>query len=250
VAEVAVSASPVARRTAQRLGVVLATVPGSGPRGRIFKADVVLAAKRPAVAAPAAPAPMARATAAASLPDFQASVDVDMSALLAFRDELGALADPPPSVEALVVKAMAAAVRDDGEVGLALASDDGLVVAALRGANRLSLGEIARVAGDLAARARAGDLAPEELATGTFAVADLGGLGLDRFAARADPPQEALLCVGAITSRAVVAGDDVVVRPVAELTLVCDQHDLDAARAAEILTGLRTTLEQPLRMLI
>jgi pyruvate dehydrogenase E2 component (dihydrolipoamide acetyltransferase) len=241
VAEPAVSASPVARRTAAKLGVVLEAVTGSGPRGRVFKADVAAAAREAAASARETTASARELTAAPAPLDLVAAVDVDVGALVAFRDDLAAIAERAPSIDDLVVKAVALALREvEGagvDVGVAVPADGGLVLRVVRGADGRSLGAI----GD-------GTVMPEPDDAPPITVCSLG---VDRFAARLDPPQPAVLCVGAIARHAVVGDDDAIVaRPMAELTLVCDAREIGEADAASLLAALRTTLEQPLRLLV
>jgi len=299
-----ISVSPVARRTAQRLGVELAGVQGSGPHGRILKADVTAAAAagnggaaaaEPAtaepVAAPAPPSPardgagkgevavepltrlqqtVARrmAESKATVPDFVLEADVDMSAVLDLRAQLKQAVDPAPSINDMLLKLVAATLRRhprvngayrDGQfetygrvnVGMAVATDDGLVVPTVFDADERSLGALARETRRLAARVRDGSITPPELSGGTFTVSNLGMFGVDRFAGIVNPPQAAILCVGAVAQRAVVAADGgVVARPLATLTLVSDHRILYGADAARFLADLRAALEAPLGVLV
>ena len=288
-AAVAISASPVARRVAARLGIDPATLVGSGPGGRVLKRDVVAAADAPPVAAePVVAEPVAPAAGAstqveltriqqvvarrmaeshATVPDFALQVDVDMRAALALREQLRPLLDPVPSVNDLLVKATAWALRrhprvngayrgDTVEqftrvnVGMAVATDTGLVVPTLHDADVRPLGVLAAEARRLAQRARDGELTPPELSGGTFTVSNLGMLGVDRFAGIVNPPQAAILCAGAIVKRPIADADDaVVVAPCLTLTLVCDHRVLDGADGARFLADVRRALEQPLAAL-
>ncbi|HVW16661.1 MAG TPA: dihydrolipoamide acetyltransferase family protein [Solirubrobacteraceae bacterium] len=290
-----VNASPVAVRTARRLGIDLAALVGSGPHGRVVKADVVAASAAPAAPSVAARAVVAAAPTAAAaseasgrgehttvaltrvqevvarrmaesratVPDFALQVDVDMTAALALRAELKAIADPAPSINDIVIKACAVALgrhprangsfRDDRfelhadvNVGFAVAAEDALVVPVVHGADGKSLGAIARQTRALAERVRSGTVAPAELSGGTFTVSNLGMYGIDRFEGIINAPQAAILCVGATTERAVVRDGQVAVAPVMTLTLACDHRILYGADAAAFLAEIRSLLEQPL----
>ena len=314
-----VAASPVARRVAEERGVDLATVQGTGPGGRVVRADVEAAS---AEQAPSAPVPIDRpapqeaveatspvppsaetlasaappepagaregetargpvevqalsrlqrtvarrmAESRATVPEFELRVDVDMAACTELRQKLRELgADPLPSLNDMVVKASAAALREfprvnaayrDGNleqygrigIGIAVAAEDTLVVPVVADADRRSLGDIARTTRSLAGKVRDGSVTPPELAGATFTVSNLGMFGIDSFSAVINMPQAAILAVGAVR-RTPVAGpdDEVVVRPVATLTLACDHRVLYGADGARFLARLRELLEQPL----
>jgi pyruvate dehydrogenase E2 component (dihydrolipoamide acetyltransferase) len=305
-----VSASPVARRMALRLGIDLAAIVGTGPHGRIRKADVRVAAPAsarqppsvpaeqaappaaptvPSAAAPVAPAPapgadgargtvtveeLSRAQALiarrmaesrATVPDFALEVEVDMTAALELRSGLKALGDSAPSVNDIVVKACAVALRRhprangsyrDGRfelharvnVGVAVAAQDSLVVPTVHDADVKSLGAIAAETRRLVGRVRSGQITPPELAGGTFTVSNLGMFGIDRFEGIISAPQAAILCVGAIRERPVAIDGELAVRPTMSMTLACDHRILYGADAAEFLAEVRRFLEQPLAM--
>jgi pyruvate dehydrogenase E2 component (dihydrolipoamide acetyltransferase) len=315
-----VKASPVAKRMARDMGVELGQLKGSGPGGRIVKADVEAAAKGGAAtaeaeapakeaepeeapaaeAAPAEEAPkpdvpapvvsgdkqtgrgetsthdltrlqqtVARrmAESKATAPDFVLTVEVDMEEAVALRKQLKAAAgdQPAPSFNDFVIKASALALRDfprangayrDGKfelygrvnVGVAVAGQDALVVPTVFDADTKSLGHIAREARALAERVRAGAITPPELSSGTFTVSNLGMYGIKRFVAVINPPQAAILAVGALEPRAVVRDRKVEVRSMMELTISCDHRILYGADAAEFLAKIREYLENPLRL--
>jgi pyruvate dehydrogenase E2 component (dihydrolipoamide acetyltransferase) len=294
-----VPASPVARRLASAHGIELRELTGSGPNGRVVKRDVLGAVEAPAApsagappapAAPAAPSEPAdgalgdvhvvalsrsqqvvarrMADSRATVPDFEVSVDVDMSACAELRTQLKAITDTPPSFNDMIVKASALALREhprangryrDGtfelrsrvNVGVAVAADDALVVPTVFDADRASLGEIARTTRALAAKVREGSITPPELAGGSFTVSNLGMFGIDRFSAVINAPQAAILAVGAITRRVVVADDDeLVVRPVMTLSLAADHRILYGADAARLLGRIRELLEAPLSLAV
>ncbi len=300
-------ATPMARRIAERHGVALGGLSGSGPRGRIVRADVLRAAgiEEPAQAAPdataapggavapAAPRPQTPAAppldgdtlleptrlqaliarrmaeSKATIPHFQVQTEVEMSAALAFREELKALAAardtpaPAPSLNDLIVKASALALRRfprangsyaDGRfvlhgsvnVGIAVAGEDALVVPVLHRADALTLGEIAARTRELAAAVREGTVTPPQLSGGTFTVSNLGMYGMTAITPVVNPPQAAILGVGAI--RDVLARDEggaIVDRRLLTLTLSCDHRILYGADAARFLAAIRDLLQRP-----
>ena len=276
------NATPVARRTAVELGVSLHGVEGTGPGGRIGREDVVRAAvsPTPTVAAPAAArgdvqvlvptatqATIARrmAESAATIPSFTVTADADVSQIVALR--LGARAesgDATPSLNDFVVKAVAAALRDFPRfnaswvgdtiecysrinVGVAVATDDALLVPVVADADTKSLAEIAAETRRLADAARRRALRPEDLQNGTFTISNLGMFGVRSFTAIVDPPQTAILAVGAVRRAPVEdATGGVVFRDVMTLTLSCDHRVVYGADGARFLSRLRELLERPL----
>jgi pyruvate dehydrogenase E2 component (dihydrolipoamide acetyltransferase) len=294
-----VKASPVARRMARELGVELARLEGTGPGGRIVKADVEQAAKDGSARVEEAPAPeeappeRARepapagakgepevvdltrlqqtvsrrmAESKATAPDFALEIDVDMTKAVELRQRLKEISDPAPSFNDMVVKAAALALREhprvngayrDGKfelypqinVGVAVAAQDALVVPVIAGADQKSLGEISRAARGLIEKVREGSITPPELSGGTFTVSNLGMFGIDRFTAIINPPQAAILTVGALAKRPAV--DDsgrIVARDQMTLTLVCDHRILYGADGAQFLARVKELLEQPLAL--
>ena len=203
----------------------------------------------------------------ATAPDFVLTVEVDMEEAVELRKQLKAAAgdEPAPSFNDFVVKASALALRDfprangayrDGKfelysrvnVGIAVAGQDALVVPTVFDADRSRSATIARESRALAERVRAGAITPPELSGGTFTVSNLGMFGIKRFVAVINPPQAAILAVGALEPRPVVRDGKVVVRSMMELTLSCDHRILYGADAAEFLAKIREYLENPLRL--
>ncbi len=273
-----VRATPAARRIARERGVDLLAVPGSGPQGRIQAADVLAFTRAPAVApAPAAevvPLQGMRRTIAERMttsyrtaPHITFTVRVDMSGFKKARARLNARAEatgqPHVSATALIVKAVAWALkrhpwlnstlRDEEihllpeiNVGVAVALEEGLIVPVVHQADRKSVAEIAAEMNDLVTRAREGRLTPADVAGGTFTVSNLGPFGIEQFTAIINPPQAAILAVGATQLEPVVDEEgQVVVRPVMRMTLSADHRVVDGARAARFLTDLREALEAP-----
>jgi pyruvate dehydrogenase E2 component (dihydrolipoamide acetyltransferase) len=132
---------------------------------------------------------------------------------------------------------------------MAVAGQDALVVPTIYDADHKSLGEIARDARALAERVRANAITPPELSGGTFTVSNLGMFGIKSFTAVINPPQAAILAVGAMTPRAVVRDGEVAVRNIMDITLACDHRILYGADAAQFLGRVRELLEQPLHAL-
>ena len=205
----------------------------------------------------------------ATAPHFYLEAEVDMSRLVAARAQIKAGAkegDVVPSFNDMVVKACALALREhprangayrDGRfelysrvnVGVAVATDDGLVVPTVFDADSKSLRQIATEARALAQRVRDGQITPPELSGATFTVSNLGMLGIDSFAAVINPPQAAILAVGAIAERPVVReGAQLATAHLMRVNLACDHRILYGAPAAEFLARIRSLLEEPLSL--
>jgi pyruvate dehydrogenase E2 component (dihydrolipoamide acetyltransferase) len=202
----------------------------------------------------------------ATAPDFTLTVDVDMTLAVELRSRLKDVTEDAPSYNDMVVKAAATALREhprvnaayrDGKfelysrvnVGIAVAAQDALVVPTIFDADRKSLGQIARDARAAAEKVRAGQITPPEVAGGTFTVSNLGMFGIDEFTAVINPPQAAILTVGALKKKPAV--DDsgrVVARDQIRLSLISDHRILYGAEAAEFLARVRQLLEQPLAL--
>jgi pyruvate dehydrogenase E2 component (dihydrolipoamide acetyltransferase) len=327
-----VKASPLARRLAREQGVDLRGLSGSGPGGRILRADVLApaesaapstatsaatpaAASAPATAAstPAEPEPEAGAGATtpgeevmtakgetteveltrtqqtiarrmaeskATIPHFTLEADVDMEECVALRVELKRLAqdgplagtraagEPAPTYNDMVVKACALALRAnpranssyrDGRlqlhsrvnIGVAVATEadapqgGALIVPTVFDADTKSLGEIARETRALAGRVRDGSITPPELGGGTFTVSNLGMFGVRSFTAIINPPQAAILSVGAVEEVPVVLDGAILPRHRMSVTLACDHRILYGADAAGLLARIRELLERP-----
>ncbi len=293
-------AAPAARRLARELGVELAGLAGSGPQGRIQSADVLEAHRlsRPAPAPAAAPVPAAPAGAptlppgalkaiplagmrrtiasrlqrsAQEAPHIYLEADIDVGA----AEELRARANkdlpqgqPRVSLTAIFARCCGWALRRhpllnsrlDGDrivlmgevhIGVAVALDEGLIVPVVRAVPQKGLLLLAAELADLAERARAGRLRPEEVQDSTFTISNLGMYGVDRFTAIINPPTSAILAVGR-TRRVFVPDehDQPVVRPILTVTLSADHRVIDGAVAGRFLADLRAAVEQPDRMLL
>lgn len=272
------NASPVARRLANELNVDLAAVTGTGPGGLVSKEDVQAAAAAGAAAEEPGnralpdgsprPEPLSRLqktiarrmVEAKAAPDFAIELEVDVSAVGALRASLGRGA---PTVNDLVVRATALALRehprlnasysDEGfvlhdhvNVGIAVAVDDGLLVPVVWDADAKGLNEVAAEARRLAERVRSGAIEPAELEGSTFTVTNLGMLGVRRFTPIIDPPQAAILAVGAAQNLPRYSAEGVLQpRDVLSLTLVSDHRIVYGADAARFLGRVRELLEDP-----
>jgi pyruvate dehydrogenase E2 component (dihydrolipoyllysine-residue acetyltransferase) len=274
-----IKASPLARRIARERGIDLAALRGTGPEGRIVAEDVERAGVGTATPA-ARPVVLAgeverveltslrktiarRMTEAWAAPAFQISMSADMTR----AQELRALllerhADERPTVTDVLTKVSAVALMRHREVnalfagdaielhpsanvGIAVATDRGLVVPVIPACEVKTVAEIAAARADLVGRARDGKLQAADLEGGTFTISNLGMYGVEQFVAVLNPPQAAILAVGTIEDRPVARGGDVVVRPMMTMTLTCDHRTIDGATAADFLRTVKAFLEEP-----
>jgi len=280
------NATPVARRAAVELGVSLHGIAGTGPGGRVTVEDVRAAAGpgsggSGAEAQPAGgkgevttreltptEATIARrmAESAATAPVLTAAADVDVSLIVALRRGGRDAGEEVPSLNDFVVKAVAKTLRElprfnasyvDGRietysrinVGIAVATDDALLVPVVLDADRKPLAEVAADSRRLADAARRRALTPDELHHATFTVSNLGMFGVRSFTAIVDQPQVAILAVGAARREPFEDGPDRVgFRDVITVTLTCDHRVVYGSHAAQFLTRLRELLEQPLSL--
>jgi pyruvate dehydrogenase E2 component (dihydrolipoamide acetyltransferase) len=280
-----VKASPLARRIARERGIDLSSLRGTGPEGRIVAEDVERAEKSaaaaPAATAPAAELPAGetevvpltgirkaiarRMTEAWEAPVFQITMTADMSAAIRLREGLVARmgeGEAKPTYSDILTKVCAVALMrhravnavfagdeihllPTAEIGIAVAVPNGLLVPVLRRCETKTIPQLANERAELVARTREGNLRQEDLEGGTFTISNLGMYGVERFVAVLNPPQAAILAVGAIEERAVVRDGEVVARPVLELTLTCDHRTVDGATASEFLRTVKQFLEEP-----
>ena len=280
-----IKASPLARRMARERGVDLASLQGTGPEGRILADDVERAAAGGAAAptAPAAPAAVPagevevvpltsirktiarRLTEAWSAPVFQLGVSADMTEVVALREQLVerlAEGDVKPTVNDVLVKLAGAALmrhipvnatftgeeiqrHPNAHVGIAVAAPQGLVVPVIRDADRRTVQEIARARADLVGRARDNKLTLQDMEGGTFTISNLGMFGVEQFTAVLNPPQVAILAVGAVKDEPVVVDGELEIAPILRMMLTCDHRAIDGADGAQFLQTLVALIEQP-----
>jgi pyruvate dehydrogenase E2 component (dihydrolipoamide acetyltransferase) len=300
-----VKASPLARKVALDAGVSLSSVSASGPGGRIIARDVAAAAAAPK-AAPAAAASASKPAAksevvqtphfgslapvnptrdvpltkmrkiigsrllesAQTTPVFFVTQKIEMDTLNRVRAELNRAAGYKISVNDLIVKAVAYALRQyptvnsslHGEfirehanidICVAVAIPDGLITPIVRNADQKGLGAISQEVKALVGKAKAGKLAPEEFQGGTFTISNLGMFGVDEFTAIINPPQAAILAVGGTSSELYLDKDGTPKeRQVMKVTLSADHRVIDGAQGAQFLGGLKSLLENPVWLML
>lgn len=279
-------ASPLARRLAREAGLSVEEIRGSGPGGRIVRRDVeaALATPRAASAPPSPPhgdaaaytevphSAMRRAIAGRlthskqATPHFYVRATLDVRRLLRLRTELNDGVSERVSMTDLVLKAVARAhtlvpemnvtwaedaVRSYAavDVSVAVATDRGLLTPVLRGVDSMSVTEVARGSRDLAQRARSGHLRQHELEGGTVCVTNLGMFGTEEFAAIINPPQAAILAVGAVRDEPVVRHGRLRVGKVMRVTLSADHRPVDGVVAARWMQAFTTLIEKPAQIL-
>jgi len=272
-----IKASPLARRIARERGIELSQVQGTGPDGRIVAEDVEGAAS----AAPAVSGVQdsgqvevrqlssirktiaRRLSQAWEAPVFQLVVSADMTEALALVARLRELhPDERPTVTDVLTRVTGAAlmrhrdvnahfvndeihIHPSANVGIAVAAPQGLIVPVIRSAERLSIAEIARARADLVQRTRDNKLKAGDLEGGTFTISNLGMFGVEQFVAVLNPPQVAILAVGASEERVVVEQGAFVARPLMTMTLTCDHRAIDGAVGADFLRTLKQLVESP-----
>lgn len=202
-----------------------------------------------------------------TIPHFYLTVECRMERLLALRTEINASASRKISVNDFIVRAVAVALREvpqanvgwtdtamrqyaQADVAVAVSTDTGLITPIVRAADRKTLSQISAEIADLAARARAGQLRPEEYQGGSFSVSNLGMHGVGAFSAIINPPQAAILAVGASQQKPVVENGELKVGTVMACTLSVDHRAIDGALAAQWLAAFQRAIEAPLSMLI
>ena len=308
-----VFASPLARRMAMQAGIDLSGLKGSGPNGRIVRADIEaaknggtaapspVAAPAPAAAPVAAPAPVAKAPAPAitaphtlvphttmrkviakrlaearqTIPQFYVSMDIEIDAMIALLAQLNAKSPPKDApgsylvtINDMVIKAAAATLRkvpginaswtddamvlyDDVDISVAVAIPDGLITPIIRHADHKGLATISREMKDLAGRARAGKLKPEEFQGGGFSISNMGMFGVSAFTAIINPPQAAILAVAAGKKRPIVnAAGELAVATVMTCTLSVDHRVADGVLGATWMRAFKQLVEDPLSLML
>jgi pyruvate dehydrogenase E2 component (dihydrolipoamide acetyltransferase) len=297
----------MARHIAAEHGLDLTSISGSGPQGRVIRADVeaALAQTQPQQQAPSEPTTppqeaaqpprgptvqppsadgdervqlsqmrrtiarrMAEST--RTVPHFYLTTTVDATELGVLRKQINqqtAEAGVKVSFNDLIVKGAALALRKVPEVnvsfaedsllrhsrvhvGIAVATDRGLIVPVIRDADQKTVSHIAMEARSLAERANAGKLQPPDYTGGTFTVSNLGMFGIEVFSAVINPPEAAILAVGAITREPAEFGGEIALRDLLRMTLSVDHRALDGAIGARYLQALKQLLEKPMLLLV
>ena len=261
-----VRVSPVVKRLANKLGVDLQSVAGSGPNGRILQHDVerVASGEVPAMASAASyvteTLSATRKTIARNLqsskqeiPHYRVGVDINMDTAIASHGK--------SNVNAVMISVVAKTLAQDSRlnchlvgdevrrftdvnIGVAVATDLGLLVPVVRGASEKSVSDLSHEIRGLAERARSGGLQREDLEGATFTVSNLGMLGADWFDAIINPPQVGILALGKMALQPVATPDGLGSANVLTATLSSDHRVIDGAVAAEFLTALKATVEE------
>ncbi len=203
------------------------------------------------------------------IPTFYLTVEIEMDNVLATRKQMNATLgdDAKISVNDIIVKAAAMALLrhpfvnasyqdkvirfyEQADIGIAVAIDEGLITPVVRGANLKGLAEISAEIRDLAAKAKAKKLQPEEYTGATFSISNLGMMGIKEFTAVINPPEAAIIAVGATTPTPVVRDGEVTVRNIMHVTMSCDHRVVDGATGAKFLQTFKQALETPAMMLL
>lgn len=281
--------SPIAARMASENGIDLKTVKGSGPNGRIIKRDIEDAMTKPAPAQSFTASQVVGAAAyrdettskmrqviasrlaesIGPIPTFYLTVEIEMDNTLALRKQINDTIpeDQKISVNDIIVKAAAMAsmrhpfvnssyqdktIRfyEQADVGVAVAIEEGLITPVIRGANLKGFGQISAEVKELAGRAKAKKLQPEEYTGATFSISNLGMFGIKEFTAIINPPEAAILAVGGSSPVPVVRDGQIVVRNIMNVTMSCDHRVIDGATGAKFLQTFKQMLENPAMMLM
>jgi len=269
---------------AREMGVSLDAIQGSGPSGRIVARDIKGAqvedgrsrlsgqAGLPVLHDEQVPLSTMRRTIAKRLaestgpiPHFYLTVDYDVTNLMTLRQQMNEIVKI--SVNDFIIKAAALALRhhpnvnaswgDDAiaqhgqiHIGVAVSTPEGLITPVVRNADQKSVGDIATEVRALAEKAKNRKLRPEEYQGSTFTISNLGAWGIEEFTAIINPPNVAILAIGAAAPQPVVIDRQVVVRDRMKVTMSCDHRVVDGAAGAEYLRTLRQYVEQPVRLLL
>ncbi len=282
-----VKATPVARRVAKEKGIDLTQVSGSGPDGRIRKADVESFVAQPAAAAPAITPvvtddseeiPLTKlrqaigrrmAASKSTVPHFYVTTDIDMAEALALRKQVNAALpdEQKVTVNDLIVKAAALALRDfpnlnaafAGDkiirhkrihVGTAVAVEGGLLTIVQKDTDTSTLSKVAADNKAMIGRARNGRVKPDDVDGATFTVSNLGAFDVDHFIAIINPPDAAILAVGSAKKVPVIVDDEITIGTRMKATISADHRVTDGAEAAQFMQSLKALLENPLRLLL
>lgn len=282
-------ASPLAKKLAQEKGIDLNQVHGSGENGRIVRRDVetfVPSTSAPAAASPAisyvsgtesfeeVPVSQMRKTIAARLseskfsaPHFYLTMEINMDKAVAAREQMNAVSEVKISMNDLVIKAAAAALRKNPKVnsswlgtkirynhhihiGVAMAVEEGLLVPVVRFADQKGLSQISAEVKDYGKRAKEKKLQPQDWAGNTFTISNLGMFGIEEFTAIINPPDACIMAVGAVKDAVGVVNGEVKPVKTMKVTLSCDHRVVDGTIGAAFLNTFKEYLEEPVKMLV
>jgi pyruvate dehydrogenase E2 component (dihydrolipoamide acetyltransferase) len=280
--------SPLARRIASERGVDISGMQGSGPGGRIIKRDIEKAAAGEASPAPSLPSVVRRTSdedfedialtqirktiarrlseSIGPIPTFYLTAEFDLTRVVEMREAMLELGDEfKVSINDILLKATATALAQHPEVnahwlgdkirqhnrvhlGMAVATDDGLIVPVIFDADQKRLSEMSREAKELAKLARDRKLKPEQYTGSTFSISNLGMMHIDQFTAIINPPEVAILAVGTAEDQPVVVDGELRTRKRVRVTMSCDHRAVDGAVGARFLVTLRRLIENPLML--
>ncbi len=276
-------ASPRARKTAAEAGIDLSQVTGTGPEGRIIEKDVLtIQSMAPQVAidddrkvrgietmSPLRRTIARRMTQSAQNPHITMITEIDMTEVVTLREEINDQVQKKHGIRIsfndVIVKAVADTLEkfpkfnatlagndlhmfDTINIGVAMATDEGLIVVTVREANKKSITEIALATKELGRRAKANELTAEEMTGSTFTVSNLGPFNVDLFIPVINPPETAILALGQIKKKPVVVDDSIAIRSTMMASCAVDHRILDGAPAGQFLQSLKDTLENPFMM--
>lgn len=288
--EIRIKASPLAKRIAEIENINLAGITGTGPNGRIVKADVLnsKSRKRSNSHSFVARNPNEYTSientnirtviakrllqAKQNIPHFYLSIECNIDKLLSLREELNATTDKDNpefkvSINDCIIKATAMALAEVPEanaswgeeailqynnvdISVAVAIPDGLITPIIHNADQKSVIDISNEMKSLAKKARENALRPEEFQGGGFSISNLGMFGIKQFQAIVNPPQSCIMAVGASNKRPVVINNQITMATIMDISISCDHRVVDGAVGAKFLASFKKFIEHPLRMFI
>ena len=278
-----IKASPRAKKKAKELGVDISMITGTGPKGRVVEKDVIAAkdsvpqvsisddrlVRKVEPMTPLRRTIARRMTQSAQNPHITMITEIDMTEVVDLRKEINLKVEKIHGIRVsfndIIVKAVADTLErfpkfnatlagnelhmfDEVNIGVAMATDDGLIVVSVREANKKSITEIAVEIKEKGKRAKTGELAPEELTGSTFTISNLGPFKVDLFIPVINPPETAILALGQIKKQPVVVDDAIAIRSMMMASCAVDHRILDGAPAGQFLAALKDTLENPFMM--
>ena len=271
-----IKASPLAKRIAENEKIDLKTIQGTGPHGRIVKADLLNLTPKQQIAITQdthIPHSNIRRVIAQRLqeskqnvPHFYLSIECNIDKLLQVRSEMNADSENfKLSINDFIIKAVAMALQENPEanaswgqdsilrysnidISVAVAIEDGLITPIIRNANTKSISSISNEMKYLATRAKKNALKPEEFQGGGFSISNLGMFGIKQFQAIINPPQACILAIGASNKRPVVINDQITIATIMDVSLSCDHRVVDGAVGAKFISSFKKFIENPIKM--